>query len=125
MVESETEKKAVVAALERLGAAWSELDGRALGDVFTADATVIAFGYLRKGRDEIATRMGEAFQGPYKGSRIVGDVLEVRLLGDSAAVAVVQRGGGRRPRGRADGRGDGGDRGERHPLHLGAGQTGR
>ncbi|GAA1117479.1 SgcJ/EcaC family oxidoreductase [Streptomyces javensis] len=90
MVESETEKKAVVAALERLGAAWSELDARALGEVFTDDATMIAFGYLRKGRDEIATRMGEAFQGPYQGSRIVGDVLEVRLLGDSAAVAVVR-----------------------------------
>ncbi|MBD3011173.1 SgcJ/EcaC family oxidoreductase [Streptomyces sp. 5-10] len=88
--ETETEKKAVVAVLERLGAAWSELDARALADVFTADATMIAFGYLRKGREEIATRMGEAFQGPYKGSRVVGDVLEVRLLGDSAAVAVVR-----------------------------------
>ncbi|MCQ8190068.1 hypothetical protein [Streptomyces rugosispiralis] len=68
MVESETEKKAVVAVLERLGAAWSELDARALADVFTAEATMIAFGYLRKA---------------------------------------------------------GGDRGERDPLHLGAGQTGR
>lgn len=100
MVESETqgdatlsadaEKKAVVAVLERLGAAWGELDAAALADVFTPDATMIAFGYLRKGREEIETRMGEAFQGPYKGSQVVGEVLEVRLLGDSAAVAVVR-----------------------------------
>ncbi|MBG0829127.1 SgcJ/EcaC family oxidoreductase [Planomonospora sp. ID67723] len=78
---------------QRIIAAWARNDGDAFAEVFTEDATMILPGDIFvTGRENIRTFMGMAYAGPYKGTRVTGAPVSVKLLGPDAAV-LVTRGG--------------------------------
>ncbi|MFD7665874.1 SgcJ/EcaC family oxidoreductase [Streptomyces sp. NPDC059788] len=76
----------------RIVAAWRENDGEAFADVFAEDATLVLPGTFLAGRRAIRSFMTEAFAGPFKGTRVTGDPVDVRALGADVAV-LTTRGG--------------------------------
>jgi uncharacterized protein (TIGR02246 family) len=57
-------------------------------------------GVFRKGRDEIRSFMAAAFAGPYEGTRVSGQPLQIKHLGETAALVITQ--GGVSPAGAAE-----------------------
>ncbi|MFD2762709.1 SgcJ/EcaC family oxidoreductase [Micromonospora eburnea] len=85
--------QAGVAALPgRIVAAWAQHDADAFGAVFVDDGTMILPDLYLKGRDAIAAFMRDAFAGPYQGTTVTGQPIDVRFL--SAEVALVLTVGG-------------------------------
>ncbi|WP_433386162.1 SgcJ/EcaC family oxidoreductase [Micromonospora sp. KLBMP9576] len=82
-----------VAALpNRIVAAWAEQDADAFGAVFVEDGTMILPGLFLKGRDNIVGFMREAFAGPYRGTRVTGQPIDVRILNSEVAVVLTDGG---------------------------------
>jgi uncharacterized protein (TIGR02246 family) len=67
---------------------WATNDGAAFSELFTEDATLI----FLQGRDGIRGFMTQAFAGPYQGTRVFGEPLDARYLGEDAGVIVTQGG---------------------------------
>lgn len=87
------EDSAQVAGLPgRIIEAWAAHDAKAFAEVFTDDGTMVLPGVMRVGGDQIREFMGDAFQGPFKGTRVTGVPVSVKALGADAAV-MVTRGG--------------------------------
>ncbi|OKI01275.1 DUF4440 domain-containing protein [Streptomyces sp. CB02923] len=89
-MEQNVEK--VLAVPGRIVAAWQQNDGEAFADVFAENATLVLPGTFLAGRQAIRSFMTEAFSGPFKGTRVTGDPVDVRALGADAAV-LTTRGG--------------------------------
>ncbi|MFI7545131.1 SgcJ/EcaC family oxidoreductase [Actinoplanes sp. NPDC049599] len=78
---------AAVATLpNRIVQAWADQDPAAFAEVFTDDGTMILPGVFLRGRDEIRAFMGEAFAGPYQGTRVTGDPIGLRFLDGDVAI---------------------------------------
>ncbi|WP_434445334.1 SgcJ/EcaC family oxidoreductase [Lentzea sp. E54] len=72
---------------------WATNDGAAFSDLFTEDATLILPNDIfLQGRDGIRGFMTQAFAGPYQGTRVFGEPLDARYLGEDAGVIVTQGG---------------------------------
>jgi uncharacterized protein (TIGR02246 family) len=83
---SEREKEVLTIPL-RLVTAWAKWDADAVANVFTKDGILILPGdVLKKSRDEILAFMVAAYAGPFKGSRVVGKVVDVRFVSDEVAL---------------------------------------
>ncbi|MGX1134242.1 uncharacterized protein (TIGR02246 family) [Streptomyces glaucescens] len=73
--------------------AWAEHDADRFAEVFTENATLILPGdVFLTSREEIRAFMREAYSGAFKGTRVTGEPVSVRLLGPGVA-ALVTRGG--------------------------------
>lgn len=84
---------AAIAALPaRIVAAWAAHDADAFGAVFVEDGTMILPGLFLKGRDTIVDYMRQAYAGPYRGTTVTGQPIDVRFL--AADVALVLTDGG-------------------------------
>lgn len=85
--------QAAVAALPaRMIETWAAHDADAFAELFTEDGTLILPGVYKKGRVEIRSFMATAFAGPYKGSRVTGQPVDIKPLGPDA-VALITQGG--------------------------------
>ncbi|MFD3687377.1 SgcJ/EcaC family oxidoreductase [Nocardiopsis sp. NPDC058631] len=82
----------VTALPGRIVAAWAAHDSAAFAEVFTEDGTMILPGVMCRGGEQIRAFMAQAFEGPFKGTRVVGNPVSVRALGPDAAVLVTQGG---------------------------------
>jgi uncharacterized protein (TIGR02246 family) len=92
-VRDDSDMAAVQKLPQRISAAWADQDGAAFAASFTEDATLILPGdVFLKGRDQINSFMTEAFAGPYKGTRVFGEPIDVRAVCPDVAV-VISRGG--------------------------------
>jgi uncharacterized protein (TIGR02246 family) len=83
---SEKEKEVLSVPL-RLVAAWAENDADGVADVFTEDGILILPGdVFKKGRDEVRSFMKAAYAGPFKGSGVTGNPVDVRFVADDTAL---------------------------------------
>ncbi len=83
---SDTDKAAIASLTQRVVAAWAYHDADSFAEVFTEDGTMILTGVYRKGRTEIRDYMAMAFAGPYQGTQVTGKPIDMRPLGDGAAI---------------------------------------
>jgi uncharacterized protein (TIGR02246 family) len=89
---SEADRAAVGSVPGLIIRAWTNHDAKAFAEVFTEQGTMIMPGVFRKGRNEIEKFMAAGFAGPYRGSQVIGEPIDLRFHGNEDAV-VVTRGG--------------------------------
>jgi uncharacterized protein (TIGR02246 family) len=89
---SSTDQEEITAVPARMVAAWAEHDADAFADLFTQDGTLILPGVYQKGRDQIREFMAMAYAGPYQGTRVTGQPIDLKVLADGA-VALLTMGG--------------------------------
>jgi uncharacterized protein (TIGR02246 family) len=92
---TENREAQVFEVLGRLSEAWNAADAAAYGSLFTEDADYVTFfGFNMPGRKAITEGHRALFEGPLKGSKLVGGGLapKVRFIRPDVAVVVV--GGG-------------------------------
>ncbi|MFE6997464.1 SgcJ/EcaC family oxidoreductase [Microbacterium sp. NPDC057659] len=79
--------------LDRIRRAWDAGDATAYSEEFTDDASYVIFaGLISTGRDEIRADHVPVFERWQRGSRMSMKVLDVRMLGEDAAVVVTEGG---------------------------------
>ncbi len=95
------EETAVRALYQQLMDGWNKGSGEAFASVFTEDGDLVGFdGTHVKGREEIASFHQPLFDKWLKGTRLVGQVKQVRFLGPD--VALMHAVGGTVMRGQAE-----------------------
>ena len=83
---SEQEKEVLGVPLRLVGA-WAENDAAGVANTFTEDGILILPGdVLKKGREEIHAFMREAYSGPFKGTGVTGNPVDVRFVSDDVAL---------------------------------------
>ncbi|MER7012751.1 SgcJ/EcaC family oxidoreductase [Saccharopolyspora sp. NPDC000359] len=89
---TDADKAAIAALTQKLGAAWANHDADSFADQFVEDASMIIAGVYRDSRDGIREYMAEAYRGRFKGTRVTGTPVSMRMLGDDVAI-LLTRGG--------------------------------
>jgi uncharacterized protein (TIGR02246 family) len=85
--------RAAIAALPvNLTSAWQAHDAAAFADLFIDDGTMILPGLYRKGKEDIRAYMAQAFEGAYRGTRVTGEPIHLKMLNDDSAVLVTKGG---------------------------------
>jgi uncharacterized protein (TIGR02246 family) len=83
--------EAVHALLRALADAWARGDGRAYGDLFTADATYVTYvGTLYQGADEIGAAHQALFDSFLKGTELACEIVSLRFTGADTALVVTR-----------------------------------
>ena len=89
---SEEDRAALVGLTHRIAGAWRAYDPDAFAGVFTEDGTMILPGLYEKGRSAISSFMSGAFAGPYKGSQVTGEPIDVRFLDEQTGLLITEGG---------------------------------
>ncbi|MFE1165794.1 SgcJ/EcaC family oxidoreductase [Nocardiopsis sp. NPDC058789] len=87
--EGSEEEAAVRAVVKEVEAAWAENDADAFAALFDEDATLIGDAYMR-GREGVRGFMAQGFEGPYKGTGVVVEPLEVRFVREGVALVFTR-----------------------------------
>jgi uncharacterized protein (TIGR02246 family) len=88
----QAEQAAIAAVPARMVAAWAAHDADAFADLFISDGSMMLPGVYKTGHDDIKAFMAAGFAGPYQGTQVTGQPLEIKPLA-SDAVAVITEGG--------------------------------
>jgi uncharacterized protein (TIGR02246 family) len=83
---------AIQAVLVKSYKAWEAGDADGMVADYTADATAIMTGSLRRSRDEVRENMALAFGGPLKDTSTYNKQLSLRFVGRDAAIVVTETG---------------------------------
>ncbi|MEU5921305.1 SgcJ/EcaC family oxidoreductase [Streptomyces sp. NPDC004288] len=87
------EDKAAIAALpQRIVEAWAAHDADAFAELFTPDGSMIIPGFFQKGREAIRGFMAQAFEGPFKGTRVTGTPVDLRFANSESGILITQGG---------------------------------
>ncbi|GAA4689994.1 SgcJ/EcaC family oxidoreductase [Phytohabitans rumicis] len=86
------DEKAVREIVQRITLSWNENDADRLSTVYTEDASIVLPGAHLKGRSNIRDWMAEAFDGKWKGTRVLGSPLELRYIRDDVMLLISQGG---------------------------------
>jgi uncharacterized protein (TIGR02246 family) len=89
---TDTDRADIAAMPGRLVQAWAAHDATAFAELFAPDGTMILPGVYQKGRADIREFMAQAYEGPYKDTRVTGSPLDIKPLG-AGAVALLTEGG--------------------------------
>ncbi|MBB5870013.1 uncharacterized protein (TIGR02246 family) [Allocatelliglobosispora scoriae] len=83
---TEREKEALSVPLRLVGA-WKRNDAAGVASVFSDDGILILPGdVFKQGRDEIQSFMAAAYAGPFKGTGVTGQPVDVRFVGEDVAL---------------------------------------
>ncbi|WP_329107749.1 SgcJ/EcaC family oxidoreductase [Micromonospora sp. NBC_01699] len=81
------QEKEVLSVPLRLVGAWAHNDADGVADVFTDDGILILPGDVyKKGREEVRVFMAAAYAGPFKGTGVTGNPVDVRFVSDDVAL---------------------------------------
>jgi len=84
-----SDRAAIHTVLDKLIEAWNLGDGTAYGALFTDDASYVTYvGTHYRGRDDIARGHDALFGSFLKGTKLAGEITDIRFLGDDTAVVV-------------------------------------
>lgn len=89
---SPADQAAVWALTQRLVSSWAESDADAFSRLFAEDGCLILPGVYVVGRGPIRDYMADAFTKQYKNTRVTGQPVNIKFLGDSAMVMVTKGG---------------------------------
>ena len=93
MPENRTSDETTInAVLEGVYKAWESNDADMFVADYTEDAVAILPGSFRQGREGIRKSMVAGFAGPLKGSKTFNKPIDLRFLGQNAAVVVSESG---------------------------------
>jgi uncharacterized protein (TIGR02246 family) len=79
-------------AIAGITEAWANNDATAFAKVFTRDGTMVLPGLYIKGQDGIEQFMTQAYATQYKGTRVTGSPVDMRVIGDDLAIIVTEGG---------------------------------
>lgn len=79
-------------AIAGITEAWANNDATAFAKVFTQDGTMVLPGLYIKGQDGIEQFMSQAYATQYKGTRVTGSPVDMRVIGDDLAIIVTEGG---------------------------------
>ncbi|SDI17531.1 SgcJ/EcaC family oxidoreductase [Nonomuraea jiangxiensis] len=86
------DRVAVAAVPGKIIVAWAKHDAAAFAETFSVDGTMILPGRYRKGREDIQAFMRAAFAGPYRNTKVTGEVIDVRFYGADTAILTTEGG---------------------------------
>lgn len=87
------DETAAKAAVENIGKAWAANDANAFADAYTVDGTMILSGdRFVRGRETIRTMVTQQFASAHRGTTLLQNVIDVRLLGSDTAVVITEGG---------------------------------
>ncbi|MFE2209064.1 MULTISPECIES: SgcJ/EcaC family oxidoreductase [Streptomyces] len=89
---TEADKADIAALPQRIVEAWAAHDADAFAEAFTPDGSMIIPGVFQKGREAIRAFMAQAFEGPFKGTRVVGTPADLRFANSEAGILITQGG---------------------------------
>jgi uncharacterized protein (TIGR02246 family) len=86
------EEGSVLTAPLRVHAAWDANDADALAQMFVDNGSLLMGDEQLTSRDDIRSYMGKAFAGGLKGSRVVENPVDIRVLAPDTALAITEGG---------------------------------
>ncbi|WP_103513055.1 SgcJ/EcaC family oxidoreductase [Streptomyces sp. SM13] len=89
---TEADRADIAALPQRIVAAWAAHDADAFAEAFTPDGSMIIPGVFQKGREAIRAFMAQAFEGPFKGTRVVGTPADLRFANSESGILITQGG---------------------------------